>query len=333
MPIDKLSELTNPFAAEDAAEMEMATREAGGGTKGGDAGLLSQTGAYGDDEAIWVDDEDKTFDTKPYDDIRQGIERINQFTYTVREAEEQYSNQTAQNKIKASMERVDQLTRDAAKLSKALKARVQKLETENQAYEQKLERELPGSGKNSTVVTWRHNQLRTIQRHFRDSMLDFRKAVDSFRSRFVKRTVRQMVIIDPSMSKEEQKKIEQQAETDPAGMQRMLMEKVEAFGVSDATIGRIAELEEQNEQMKELEKSMKELQEYFNELATLIYEQGDILDNIAENVGNTRDYVEKGRIEIEKAEEYQKASRKKQLCIIIFCMALLIIILFSVGVF
>jgi syntaxin 16 len=81
----------------------------------------------------------------------------------------------------------------------------------------------------------------------------------------------------------------------------------------DAEIGRIA-------------KSIQELATIFKELATLVIEQGTILDRIDYNMEQVVDRTERGVLELDKAEKYQRSNRANY-CI--FTLVALIVILFA----
>ena len=84
----------------------------------------------------------------------------------------------------------------------------------------------------------------------------------------------------------------------------------------DAEIGRIA-------------KSIEDLALIFKELAVLVIEQGTILDRIDFNMDLVVDRTQKGVLELEKAEKYQKSNRAPW-CI--FILVVLIVFFFAILV-
>ena len=72
----------------------------------------------------------------------------------------------------------------------------------------------------------------------------------------------------------------------------------------------------------------------FRELEGLIAQQGDLVNNIAHNVEQATEKVEKGRKQLSDAERHQRsARRKKVICAIIIFVAVLIILLIILGEF
>ena len=63
------------------------------------------------------------------------------------------------------------------------------------------------------------------------------------------------------------------------------------------------------------------------DLAILVQQQGEMIDNIENNIKTAKTYVEKGEKNILQAEEYQRSARKKKCCILLIIIGILIAIL------
>ena len=57
----------------------------------------------------------------------------------------------------------------------------------------------------------------------------------------------------------------------------------------------------------------------FNDLAVLVAAQGEIIDRIEVNVGNTHSYTESAVRDLQKSNSYGHANRKKMCCIVCAC--------------
>jgi syntaxin 16 len=68
------------------------------------------------------------------------------------------------------------------------------------------------------------------------------------------------------------------------------------------------------------------LAQIFKDLQTLVIHQGTILDRIDWNIEQTDHNVIDGNKHLKKGKEYQSSSRNK-MCIILLCVAILIMIL------
>merc|ERR1711920_1178817 len=108
-------------------------------------------------------------------------------------------------------------------------------------------------------------------------------------------------------------------ELDPIRAHQDLIQKLEEYGVSEGTVDRIANLEEQNTQMREIEKGVNLIARLFEEMNIMVIEQGDALDSIENNVEATRLYVKKGAEQVDKASISATKARKKKVCVCILC--------------
>lgn len=59
------------------------------------------------------------------------------------------------------------------------------------------------------------------------------------------------------------------------------------------------------------------------EIAFIVKQQGELIDNIRDNVLNAKDYVEKAESNLKKEKKEHKKSRKKICCIILIAIIVL----------
>ena len=90
----------------------------------------------------------------------------------------------------------------------------------------------------------------------------------------------------------------------------------------------VRDLQERHEDIKKLEKSIIELSNMINELNKLVQYQGEMIDNIVENVSKSKDYITKAEKELIAGKEKMKCKKNLKCTIaIIASIALLIIII------
>ena len=80
-------------------------------------------------------------------------------------------------------------------------------------------------------------------------------------------------------------------------------------------------VEERDQEIRKIAESIQELSGIFKELAVLVIDQGTILDRIDFNMEQVAEHTRRGVVEIEKAEQYQKAARPR------ICIALLLFLI------
>ena len=90
----------------------------------------------------------------------------------------------------------------------------------------------------------------------------------------------------------------------------------------------VKDLEDRHNDIKKLEKSIIELSKMITELNKLVQYQGEMIDNIVENVSKSKDYITKAEKELIKGKENMKCKKNLKCTIaIIASIALLIIII------
>jgi syntaxin 1A len=91
----------------------------------------------------------------------------------------------------------------------------------------------------------------------------------------------------------------------------------------------LADIEARHNDILKLEQSIKELHDMFMDMAMLVESQGEMIDNIENNINSTVDYVESAKVETKQAVVYQKKARRKKICIIIsvFCILVVVVLL------
>lgn len=70
------------------------------------------------------------------------------------------------------------------------------------------------------------------------------------------------------------------------------------------------DIQKKHLEVVKIEKSILELQQLFMDMAVLLAAQGEMVDQIAVNVGQTVEHTEKGVQALGKAVKYQRKARK-----------------------
>ncbi|KAK3737538.1 hypothetical protein QZH41_010643, partial [Actinostola sp. cb2023] len=86
-------------------------------------------------------------------------------------------------------------------------------------------------------------------------------------------------------------------------------------------------IEERERAIRQLESDIVGVNEIFRDLANMVHEQGDVIDSIEANVESAAVHVETANVQLEKARDYQKASRKKLCCILV----ILVVVAGAIG--
>jgi syntaxin 1B/2/3 len=95
-------------------------------------------------------------------------------------------------------------------------------------------------------------------------------------------------------------------------------------------INAVRDLEERHKDIKKLEKSLMELTKMISEFNKLVFYQGEMIDNIVENIGIAKDYIQKAEGILEKAKKCMKRKRCSKLIIILIVVGILLVIILPI---
>ena len=95
-------------------------------------------------------------------------------------------------------------------------------------------------------------------------------------------------------------------------------------------INAVRDLEERHKDIKKLEKSLMELTKMISEFNKLVFYQGEMIDNIVENISIAKDYIQKAEGILEKAKKCMKRKRCSKLIIILIVVGILLVIILPI---
>ncbi|XP_031675444.1 syntaxin-2 isoform X2 [Oncorhynchus kisutch] len=165
-------------------------------------------------------------------------------------------------------------------------------------------------------------QHTVLSRKFVEVMSQYNKTQVSFRERSKGRIQRQLEITGRVTSNEE---LEDMLES---GNPSIFTSDI----ISDSQVTRQAlnEIVSRHQDIIRLESSIKELHAMFMDMAMLVENQGDMVNNIENNVSNAAEYIGRAKVETKKAVRYQKKSRRKLFWLAI-CVALALLIVIIIA--
>nr|ACO35366.1 syntaxin 4 [Lateolabrax japonicus] len=139
-----------------------------------------------------------------------------------------------------------------------------------------------------------------------------------YRDRNVERIQRQLKITGTDVTDEQLDTMLESGQTD-VFTQNILVD-------AKATKQALNEIESRHDEILKLERSIRDLHDMFQYLAMEVEAQGEMVNQIENNIKQSTNYVAKAKDNTEKAVTYQQKARKKKIWIAI-CLAILILIL------
>uniref|UniRef100_V9L6C8 Syntaxin-3 n=1 Tax=Callorhinchus milii TaxID=7868 RepID=V9L6C8_CALMI len=208
-------------------------------------------------------------------------------------------------------DQLEVLTGDIKKLANGVRSKLKNIE-------HNIEQE---ETRSSADLRIRKSQHSVLSRKFVEVMTKYNEAQVDFRERSKGRIQRQLEITGKVTTDDE---LEEMLESGNPS--------IFTSGIMDSQISKqaLSEIESRHKDIVRLESSIKELHDMFVDIAMLVENQGEMLDNIEQNVLNSAEHVEMAKVETRKAVKMQSKARKKYFIIgavILILIGVLIIIL------
>jgi len=155
-------------------------------------------------------------------------------------------------------------------------------------------------------------------RKFHQVMNDYNAASHEFKQALQERTRRQLKIVDSEISDEDIEKIVESGQANDVIKQAL---------ISDNLQNVVRDIEERHLDILKLEKQVLEVYELFRDLATLVELQQESLDVIETRITAARDYTVQAEKELHSAENYQTKARRRQCCLLMLLLGVLVAVL------
>ncbi|XP_005913480.1 syntaxin-3a isoform X2 [Haplochromis burtoni] len=239
--------------------------------------------------------------------IRNNIEKIDE---NVTEVKKLYSViLSAPTSDQKTQEDLEAITNDIKKLANGARNKLKTIERNLESEEQE---------RVSADTRIRKSQHAVLSRKFVEVMTKYNEAQVDFRERSKGRIQRQLEITGKATTDEE---LEEMLEGGNAA--------VFTAGIIDSGISKQAlnEIEARHKDIVRLESSIKELHDMFVDIAMLVESQGDMVENIEQNISKSVDHIVAAKEQTKKAVRYQTKARKKIIIIAVVCAVVLLIIL------
>jgi len=166
----------------------------------------------------------------------------------------------------------------------------------------------------------RRNLQQALARKHQQLLQDFQKVQVDYRDLLRNQEARELQLLCPQAGADEL------LEMMEAGENRSQIVGRRMAGAHGLVLGEVQRIEEKHQDLLRLEQSCQELAQMFQEVAVLVDAQGELLDNIEENVTRAKDDTGGAVQELQVAKKVQSNTQKWTLC----CLTLLVVILLAV---
>lgn len=267
-------------------------------------------------------DSDKGLDAfnKQIQDVEKQVDKVAGLLKKLKDANEESKSVTKASNMKAIKKRMEKDVDEVGKIARNVKAKLEAINKDNLANRQK-----PGCEKGTGVDRARTNMTNALTKKFKELMNEFQTLRQRIQNEY--REVVERRVITVTGNRPDEETIDRLIETGDS--EQIFQKAIQEMGRGQV-LDTLEEIQERHDAVKEIEKKLLDLHQVYLDMAVLVEAQGELLDNIENQVSNTVDHVQTGTTALHKAKKLQRKSRK-WICIAIIIL-LIIVAVIVVGV-
>ncbi|TVU38600.1 hypothetical protein EJB05_11982, partial [Eragrostis curvula] len=236
-------------------------------------------------------------------EVEMLLDKMSNIVHKLQEANEESKAVTKASAMKAIKVRMEKDIDEVGKIARNVKVKLEQMDRNN------LEnRKQPGY---LDLATFNYNPIQNLRKTIQE---EYREVVE-----------RRVFTVTGTKPSEEV--IDRLIET---GSSEQIFERaIQGMGRGQI-LATVEEIQERHDAVMEIEKRLLELQQIFADMAALVDAQGEILDNIENQVQNAVNHVVTGTEALRTAKSLQKKSRKCMMIAIIILLVIAIIVVLSI---
>lgn len=185
---------------------------------------------------------------------------------------------------------------------------------------------LKSSAGNNPESRIRENLANTLTRKYVDVMKDYQSIQQKFKTDIKKKVKRQVQIVKPDATPEEIDAVLKSG----SGSGEVFKNAILKGDAADSIRNAFVKAADKYQDVLTLEQSVNELHQLFMDFALLTEQQGELLDQIENQVKAASDYIDDGNTDLVGAIELQKSIRRKQCCVLVVVLVIIGIIVLVV---
>ncbi|KAJ9686714.1 hypothetical protein PVL29_015522 [Vitis rotundifolia] len=257
---------------------------------------------------------------KQIQEVEKQVDKLTFLLKKLKDANEESKSVTKASAMKEIKKRMEKDVDEVGKIARNVKAKLEAINRDNLANRKK-----PGCEKGTGVDRSRTNMTNALTKKFKDLMIDFQALRQKMQDEYREVVERRVVTVTGTRPDEET--IDNLIET---GNSEQIFQKAMQEMGRGQVLATLEEIQERHDTVKEIEKKLLDLHQIYLDMAVLVEAQGDLLDNIENQVTNAVDHVQWGTDALRTAKSLQKKSRKCMMFAIILILIIAAIITLSV---
>lgn len=178
-----------------------------------------------------------------------------------------------------------------------------------------------------TELRIKQNLFGSMMKTYQTAVMKFQAIEGEIKTIIQTKIIRSAEIVLGHSLKEEEKA---QVLNEPQQVQMMYQNKL--TGAAHVKLqNAVSDLQDRHKDILNLEKSILQVHNLIIELSQLVHLQGEMIDNIVDNLQTSKDYVAKAEKDLVKSKENMKKARKKK-CIILIILIVVVVVVVVVPV-
>nr|XP_023875998.1 syntaxin-132-like isoform X1 [Quercus suber]POE81761.1 hypothetical protein CFP56_19960 [Quercus suber] len=257
---------------------------------------------------------------KQIQETEKQVEKLSGLLKQLKDANEESKAVTKASAMKAIKMRMEKDIDEVGKIARNVKGKLEAISKDNISNRQK-----PGCEKGTGVDRARMNMTNALMKKFKELMIEFQTLRQRIQDEY--REVVERRVMTVTGTRPDDETIDHLIET---GNSEQIFQKAMQEAGRGQVLNTVEEIQERHDVVKEIEKKLLDLHQIYLDMAVLVEAQGEILDNIENQVTTAVDHVQRGTTVLQNAKKLQKNSRK-WMCIAIIIL-LVIVAVIVVGV-
>eukprot|EP00850_Spirogloea_muscicola_P004765 SM000021S06398 [mRNA] locus=s21:20474:24403:+ [translate_table: standard] len=233
-------------------------------------------------------------------EIKNAMQLIRRNLHKLQDANEESKLVTRAAPMKALKERMEADIDEVSKIAHKIKSKIEQLDRSNIAS-----RSLPGCGEGSSTDRTRMSITATLKKKLKELMGEFQTLRQKFQEEYNEVVRRRYYTVTGQQA--DDRTVDHLIET---GESESIFQKAIQQQGRGQILDTVAEIQERHDAVKDMERKLLELHQIFMDMAVLVEAQGELLDNIENQVSKSVDHVQAGTVQLHKAKALQRNTRK-----------------------
>ncbi len=250
--------------------------------------------------------------TAETEELGRDIGGIEKATFDVKQLFRQSLN--AEDGDTTDRDRAEEVCESTVNLSQTIRTRLRALGDQNRQFKA----DYPGR---TGELRLRVTQHQALARRFMTAMEDWEGANDAHREESKRALEAKFRVLRPDATEEEISRAVRDGD-------ESFLTQVTAGDVSRAQAA-VEDLRSRTRDIKRLEESIVALHQLFVDMQIMVEAQGELLNNVEYEIGETRNQAQNAHAELVQARAHQKSARKKKCCI--FFLVICIVLVVTIG--